>query len=296
MKRLFRVLCAVAIDDRDRAVFAQALALARRHDAQLLLLHAASPQVSFNRGATERVDFLRQLRALADGAGIDIRVTVQTGPVDEIILLHARARQVDLIVLGAAHNKETRRGLSGWIAERVLRDAPCPTLVVTRTSAPQESTAGAVLCAVDFSPASQAAAGVAMEMSEHGTRPAALLHVVEGGGTGQQSVRRWIGAAAYDRELGADALKKLRSLIPPSARGAVMARVAVGEPVNEILRAARRINAGLLVIGAARRTRIGSRLFGNTGQLIRDAQCPILAVPAREAVREETEHLTKLAA
>ena len=296
MKRLSRVLCAVAIDDRDRAVFAQALALARRHDAQLLLLHAASPQVSFNRGATERVDFLRQLRALADVAGIDIRVTVQTGPVDEIILLHARARQVDLIVLGAAHNKETRRGLSGWIAERVLRDAPCPTLVVTRTSAPHESTAGAVLCAVDFSPASQAAVGVAMEMSEHGTRPATLLHVVESGGTGRQSVHRWIGEAEFDRELGADALKKLRSLIPPSARGAVMARVAVGEPVSEILRAARRINAGLLIIGAARRTRIGSRLFGNTGQLIRDARCPILAVPALEAAREETEHLTRLAA
>jgi nucleotide-binding universal stress UspA family protein len=296
LKRLSRVLCAVAVDDRDRAVFAQALWLARRHDAQLLLLHAASPQGPFNRGATERVDFLRQLRALADAAGIDIRVTVQTGPVDEMILLHARARQVDLIVLGAAHDKETRRGLAGWIAERVLRDAPCPTLVVTRTSAPQESTAGALLCAVDFSPASQAAVAAAIEMSEHGGRPATLLHVVEGGGTGQQPVRRWIGGAEYDRALGADALKKLRSMIPPPAHGAVMARVAVGEPVNTILHAARRMNAGLLVIGAARRTRIGSTLFGKTGQLIRDAQCPILAVPAREAARDETEHLANLAA
>ena len=75
-----------------------------------------------------------------------------------------------------------------------------------------------------------------------------------------------------------------------------MARVVVGKRVDEILHAARRINAGLLVIGAARRTRIGSRLFGKTGQLIRDARCPILAVPALEAAREETEHLTKLAA
>ena len=197
MKRLSRVLCAVAIDDRDRAVFAQALALARRHDAQLVILHAASPQVSFNRGATERVDFLRQLRALADAAGIDMRVTVQTGPVDEIILLHARARQVDLIVLGAAHNKETRRGLSGWIAERVLRDAPCPTLVVTRASAPQESTSDAILCAVDFSPASQAAVKAAMEMADHGTRPITLLHVVDGKGTGEQSVRQWMTTAEY---------------------------------------------------------------------------------------------------
>lgn len=57
MKRLSRVICAVAIDDRDRHVFAHALALARRNDANLLVLHAASPEIAFNQGATERVDF-----------------------------------------------------------------------------------------------------------------------------------------------------------------------------------------------------------------------------------------------
>ena len=38
---------------------------------------------------------------LAEGAGVDVRVTVQRGPVAEIILLHARARSADLIVLGS---------------------------------------------------------------------------------------------------------------------------------------------------------------------------------------------------
>ena len=94
MKRVSQVLVAVAIDERDRQVFAHALALARRHDAKLLLLHATSPEVSLNRGATQRVDFLRRLRALADAAGVEIRVAVQTGPIHEIILLHARARKV----------------------------------------------------------------------------------------------------------------------------------------------------------------------------------------------------------
>ena len=251
-------------------MFAQALALARRHDAQLLLLHATSPQVSLNRGATERVDFLRQLRALADAAGIDIRVTVQTGPVDEIILLHARARQVDLIVLGTARDKETRRGLSGWIAERVLRDAPCPTLVVTHTSAHQNSAAEAILCAVDSSPASQAAVRVAREMAEHGNRPVTLLHVIEGGGMGEQSIRRWIAAADYDRELGVDALKKLRSLIPPPAPGAMMGRVAIGEPVDEEYCAPLEVSTlDYLSLGRldGRESAVGSS--GNIGRLIR---------------------------
>ena len=281
MKRLSRVLCAVAIDDRDRSVFEHALALARRHGAKVLLLNAVSPQVSFNRGATERVDFLRRLRSLAEAAGVDIRVTVQTGPVDEIILLHARARQVDLIVLGTARNHESRRGLSGWIAERVLRDAPCPTLVFPRASQSPNALADAILCAVDFSPASQAAVQEAVRMSEHGTRPVTLMHVVNG---------------PDHRGLGADALNKLRGLIPPPERGAVMARVAVGRPVTEILQAAETMKAGLLVIGAARRTRIGSRLFGKTGQLLRDATCPVLAVPVLVRTRADRSDVTRLAA
>src|SRR5688572_16501441 len=109
-------MCAVAIDDRDRHSFAHALAIARRNDAQLLVFHAASPDVAFNRGATERTDFLRKLRSTADRVGVDVRVTVQRGPVAEIILLHARARQADLVVLGTGRN-DRRRGLSGWIAE-----------------------------------------------------------------------------------------------------------------------------------------------------------------------------------
>src|SRR5687767_2384491 len=84
LKRLSRVMCAVAIDDRDRHPFAHALAIARRNDAQLLVLHAASPDVAFNRGATERTDFLRKLRSTADRVGVDVRVTVQRGPVAEI--------------------------------------------------------------------------------------------------------------------------------------------------------------------------------------------------------------------
>jgi nucleotide-binding universal stress UspA family protein len=271
------VICAVAIDDRDRHVFAHALALARRTDANLLVLHAASPETAFNQGATERVDFLRKLRALADAAGVDVRVTVQRGPVAEIILLHARARHADLIVMGTGR-KERRRGLAGWIAEQVLRDAPCPTLVV-----PEASEAPAlferVLCAADFSPASNAAIHEAARFSEYSKQPITLLHVA----TGTAS--------------NADALAKLQSLIPQSDVVSAVARVANGRPAAEILRAARNTNAQLIVIGAARRAMIGSRLFGNTGQLLRDTNFPILAVPARTAAKgRQDDHLNTVAA
>ena len=133
LKPMSRVLCAVAIDEQSHRVLDHALALARRLDARLLILHAVSPVIAYSHGATERVDLLRRLRLRAEAAGVDVRVEVQQGPTDEIILLHARARNVDRIVIGGARS-ERRRGWSRWIAERVLRDAPCPTLIVPDTA------------------------------------------------------------------------------------------------------------------------------------------------------------------
>jgi nucleotide-binding universal stress UspA family protein len=286
-------MCAVAIDDRDRHVFAHALALARRSDAQLLVVHAASPEISFNRGATERVDFLRKLRSQAEGAGVDVRVTVQQGPVTEIILLHARARNADLIVMGTGR-KESRRGLSRWIAEQVLRDAPCPTLVI-----PEASDAPAlvenILCAVDFSPASQAAVREAVGLA-YGKQPVTLLHVVDGAGSNHHVHSARLATHEFNHGLGADALAKLQALIPQPQHGAAVARVAVGRPVAEILRAARNTKAQLIVIGAARRSAIGSKLFGKTGQLLRDARCPILAVPVAAVANQATTEVHKQAA
>jgi nucleotide-binding universal stress UspA family protein len=294
LKRLSRVICAVAIDDCDRHVFAHALALARHNDAKLLVLHAASPEVAFNRGAAERVDFLGKLRALAERAGVDVLVTVQRGPVAEIILLHARARNVDLIVLGTGRN-EKRRGLSAWIAEQVLRNAPCPTLVVPQASeAP--TLAESVLCAVDFSPASHAAVQAAVRLSESSNQRLTLLHVVDGRGSNDHVHAGGLATHEVHRGLAADDMAKLQSMIPQWHVGTAETRMTVGRPAAEILGAARSTKAQLIVIGAARRTRIGSKLFGKTGQLLRDAQCPILAVPVPDAARSGTADLSGVAA
>jgi nucleotide-binding universal stress UspA family protein len=292
VKRLTRVLCAVAIDERDTPVFAQALALARRDDARLLLLHAASPGVAFNHGAAERIAFLRKLRAMAEAAGVNVRVTVQAGPVAGVVLLHARARAADVIVLGTGR-RDTRRGLSGWIAEQVLRDAPCPTLIVPQSSDPA-ALGDNILCAVDFSPASQVAAREAVRLAGH--RPVTLLHVVDVAGAQLHVHNAVLATGDLHRGLAADALTRLQSLIPDGNNGAVVARVTIGQPVPEIVRAAHGLNAQLVVIGAAPRTRIGRRLFGRTGQLLRDATSPVLAVPVAAAATHGTTDQRRRAA
>ncbi len=266
MRQLARVLCAVDIDMTGQRVFAHALAIARRSGARLQIVHAARPDVPFNRDATARVDYLSRLRSLAEAGGVETRVSVQRGDPAGIILLHARARAADLIVLGGA---STRRGF-GTLAERVARQAPCPTLVVP-PSAIGTPAYDNVLCAVDFSPASEEAVRTALRMADAGNR-VVLLHVANG-----------------DDEAGA-ALERLQPLMPQRGTangGGVFARVLTGMPAPEIARAARAAGTTLVVMGVRPRGGLARRLFGRTGLLLREAPCPVLLVPAAAAERQQ---------
>jgi nucleotide-binding universal stress UspA family protein len=273
--RLTRVLCAVDIGERSHRLLDHALALARSHGARLLILHAVSPAIAYNNGATERVELLRRLRLQAEAAGVEVRIEVQQGPADEIILLHSKARNVDLIVIGGSR-RTRQRGRPAWIAQRVLRGAPCPTLIVPETSLGPSTVTESVLCAVDFSLTASAVAEHARRLSEDGWQRVTLLYVANGRDDA--------------------ALAKLQSLIPPPTRGAVMTQIVVGRPAAEILRVARDTNAQLLVIGAVPRSTLGSRLFGVTGQLLRNATCPVLAVPPASVVRSAAEGVHSAAA
>jgi nucleotide-binding universal stress UspA family protein len=153
-----------------------------------------------------------------------------------------------------------------------------------------------MLCAVDFSPASQAAVNEALRLASTGNRQLTLLHVVQGPDNHQRLQYGWLATHEYYRGEGAVALDKLRFLVPPPLRATVSAEVVVGQPADEILRAARAIDASLLVIGAGGRTRLGSRFFGKTGTLLRDAQCPVLAVLVVKAVSKGVEREQKVAA
>jgi nucleotide-binding universal stress UspA family protein len=294
LKEVKRVLCAVDIDEADRELFVHALAIARRAGASLVILHTASPAKPFNEGATERVEFLRQLRADAEAAGIDVRVDVLRGDVPGIILLHAAVRHSDLIVIGAGQ-KGTRRLRS--LTERVVREASCQTMVIPRGTLGAAGSFERILCAVDFSPASEAAVNAALRLARQTERQLVLFHVVDGPAPEDRSQYPWLATHEYYRNRAASALEQLQNQIPGRDRGMVLARVSVGNPASEIIRTAHRLRAQLLVIGARPRNRIARRLFGTTPVLLRQATCPLLAVPKHTSARaEEPEHVRRVAA
>jgi nucleotide-binding universal stress UspA family protein len=82
--------------------------------------------------ATKDIDVTRLLGDAAAQAGPDVPITVARigGDPAEEILRYARRHPIDLIVVGTHGHTGAGRMLLGNVAERVVRGARCPVLVV----------------------------------------------------------------------------------------------------------------------------------------------------------------------
>jgi nucleotide-binding universal stress UspA family protein len=94
------------------------------------------------------------------GPTVPITFAAISGDPAEEIVRYARARGIDLIVVGTHGRSGFTRLLLGSVAERVLRQAPCPVLTVPRqaeepaakTLAASPSTTPAARCVVCANP------------------------------------------------------------------------------------------------------------------------------------------------
>ena len=189
------ILCPVDFSDPSRRALHYAAALASREGAVLhvlyvvpaaiplpvpILMLAARPAVGdVQAGAAEALDAF-VARAALPRRPITI---VRDGPPVDAILACAAELAADLIVLGSHGRDGLGHLLFGSTAERVLHKAPCPTLVVPLHAEEPASADGVrftrLVCAVDFSPASTRALGLALSMAQDHGAELTVLHVVE---------------------------------------------------------------------------------------------------------------------
>jgi len=80
--------------------------------------------------AVERVRYLTELRERAEAAGVKVRVEQQHGDPAAVIVLHANSRKPDIVILGSNRRRGWQRFREGSVAERVLRRAAWPVLIV----------------------------------------------------------------------------------------------------------------------------------------------------------------------
>ncbi len=165
------IICATDASPSSAAVVATAAAMSQLYDADLELFHFVAippfypPDVTDEqmvaelRGAAETAVCAQA--ALARASGARVRSRVQLGGPDAIID-RAREAGAALLVLGTHARHGAARLLLGSVAERTLRAAPCPTLVLP--PAAKGALVGSprparlrVVAGIDFSPASDAA-------------------------------------------------------------------------------------------------------------------------------------------
>jgi len=120
--------------------FQTACALARDYKARLVLLHVMPPSVDPLQSEpppnplnpAESQECLRGRFAWPEPPSAEVQVEhrVAEGDAAEEILRLARALPCDIIVMGTHGRTGLTRLLTGSVAEGVLRNAPCPVLVV----------------------------------------------------------------------------------------------------------------------------------------------------------------------
>jgi nucleotide-binding universal stress UspA family protein len=110
-----------------------ALSVAEKSRAELIAMHVQEGASGRRALATRRVkERIRGAVALAGGAERGADAVVATGSAAGEILALARARAVDLVVLGASGTGALQRLLFGSTVMAVVRQSACPVLVVRR--------------------------------------------------------------------------------------------------------------------------------------------------------------------
>jgi nucleotide-binding universal stress UspA family protein len=289
-----RILCPIDLSEISGHVAEHASALARWHGAQLTFLHVVGNAPTTNvpppaLHPAERERLATAMRAAATGVPPNVVPVLLVREAESPylgILEQVAERQPDLLVLGTHGRSGVQRLFLGSVAEKVIRKASCPTLVVPPRACDVSPTTPVqfhhILCAVDFSDCSLTGLAQALSLARQTTARLTLLHVIEI----PPELRENAMAADFDVDriraaAEAEALRRLRDLIPHPSQLPTRVTTAVeeGKAYRVVLRTAADVNADLIVMGVHGRSALDLAVFGSTTHhVIREAKCPVLIV------------------
>jgi len=274
MINIKRILCPTDLSPYSGNAVRYALALARAHDAELILLYC-----------TDRVDGKEELlNSVLDYIDpSDPRCRLVIAPVDHVdeqIMTQAQVERVDLIVM-RSRRRPHRAALLGSTAESVSRSAPCPVLVMHSDEEEfindnLKADPKRILVAYDFSDYSELALKYGLSIAQEHQAELHLLHVLPPRSVNDPEIA-WYpvkGKSAYH-----NVACRLQRVVPDEVHlwCGVKTAVSEGSPYREILNYAENNDIDLISVGA-HGAGFGMRaLFGsNVDRVLRQASCPVL--------------------
>lgn len=300
---LFRkILVATDFSEHAAAALGRALTLAEKTQAEITVVHViadvagAVPGTAFEapwtihpadlqraekklrRQALEHLDAWLTPHIRPDHK---LRTEIRVGvPFVELIRAALKGKH-DLLLSGTQGRSALGRLLLGSTAERLVRKCPCPVWVVK----PQhEWPVPSILAPVDLSPVSIKSVRLADGLARLIDCPLTVLHVFNA--VTENPIPRPPGAASLDlktlrREVRQATARLLHDFVQAHTAepAKVQQQLGLGVPWKVIDRTARKLDAGLIVMGSVGRTGIPGFLIGNTAEkVLRHCDCSILAV------------------
>lgn len=145
MLEIRKILAPTDFSDHSRAAVRYACGLAERLGADLHLLHVlpdvvpASPDLMvapsfppeyYRESEDQSREALRNLVDPTWGTPASIEVAVRWGDAVDGVVAHAGEQAFDLIVIATHGRTGLSHVLLGSVAERIVREAPCPVLTI----------------------------------------------------------------------------------------------------------------------------------------------------------------------
>ncbi|MBY0400619.1 universal stress protein [Myxococcota bacterium] len=296
---LATVLVPVDFSAHARAAVARACELARACDAHVRLIHGADAErearpepgheigekpVASTRSAVARPESSAELESwcadLALRGPLISAIFEREDPV-ALITRHAQAADVVLVVMGMHGFHDVERLFYGSVADRTLRAARVPIMLVKESERDASERIHRILLATDFSPASEDALRLAIHWARRLEADVEVLHAIPSPGEERlYDQPRDCGSRSARKR--ASALEGLRSILTRTAAAGVraVADLTYGPPSIEIVKYAERSRADLVVMGLRARKPVGvARHGGVTERVIRHVKCSVLVAP-----------------
>ena len=288
------VVCGIDFSDQSRRALTLAAALASRLGLPLrvatvvdpLLAEAAEMEYGPGRlvADTQRdLDvFVQTVVASGSTFATSLSTRTEVGEPSEVLLQIAAHEHASVVVVGTEGVGWMKRMWFGSTTMRLLRAAAVPVLAVPARETPVRDPAAPpdlgfdrVLCGVDFSAASEAAARMAAAISSRLGVPMILLHIE----TPTPVKETWKDIAASVLEGQVEkARRHLDVLVSELAVRPSAAAVRTGEPAEVLVEQAKTGGRALIVLG------LGSASHARPGAtaalVLSHSTSPVLAVPA----------------
>ena len=291
MLSLKTILVPIVFADTSRHALQEAAWLARRFQAEMILLHVVTP-FNYPAGMLEggheitardlHAHIVQQSQKELDETlrteleGIAVTRILLRGDAAEEIVKTARSRNVELIVMSTRGHGAFYRYLLGSVTGRILHESPCPVWTGAHLEEvpAREFSIRNVLCSVDLTQHSRHTASLAAGMAAAVGAKLTLVHITAGvevfGPGGSHIDTAWqekiVGFASTE-------IAKLQQDVGTKAE-VIIESGNVPELLN---RAAEQTNADVLVIGH-------TPLYGHLGEnrngygIIRASRIPVLSV------------------